>query len=40
MHGKGTFTPETVVEFFDDFLLNEPVERIVIGMPSETKRSV
>ncbi len=34
-HGKGTFTPDTIGKFLDDFLMNEPVDKIVIGMPSK-----
>ena len=34
VHGKGTYTPESVVKFMEDFLSNEPVDKIVIGMPS------
>gem|GEM_PF-2796154 len=34
VHGKGTYTPESVEGFMEDFLLHEPVDRIVIGKPS------
>ncbi len=33
VHGKGTYSPVTIVDFLDDFLANEPVDKIVIGMP-------
>ena len=33
VHGKGTYSPAAVVDFLDDFLANEQVDKIVIGMP-------
>lgn len=33
VHGKGTYSPEAIVDFLDDFLANEEVDKIVIGMP-------
>jgi len=33
VHGKGTYSPVTIVDFLDDFLEKEPVDKIVIGMP-------
>lgn len=35
VHGKGTYSPVSVVDFLDEFLANEPVDKIVIGMPSK-----
>jgi putative pre-16S rRNA nuclease len=35
VHGKGTYTPETVVNFLNEYLQEEPVDKIVVGMPSK-----
>jgi putative Holliday junction resolvase len=34
-HGQGAYTPETIERFLEDYLKNEPVDKIVIGMPSD-----